>query len=685
MFSEVLLAREGLLSIPQFIEAFVNQAAAAEMGGSLPQAGLVRIATADKDPPKNSSIRRDKNRIGPGKQRHPDDERRTILDQQRRLEDENQIGPVQRRYPGGEIWTNLRRRKDPEDKDRTIRRLRRHQEDGKRIILRGESQSIRGLQRGPKDENRTICRLLRLGENGLWIFLGDESRTILGQRRGVEDESWTIFRLRGHREDQKWRSLLGQRKGPENENRTDTNQNRLGDGSQTILAQRRGLEDENRKRLDLTTGDERPSRNKLQGHRGRDDASVPEHTDTDHGARGSKYRDRSVGAYSHHSVEYDDPSSYDNPAMRAARGPKFPVSIPYTTPSSEFLYGTSVVTAALRSQRRKLYKLYIYQADNRADNSASRDRALEKLANWRGVEVVLVQGDGARMIDKMSMGRPHNGYILEASPLPKLPVTALERVPASSWSPAETPSFHATLGRQSKEEEDINGISSAVPYAGGHMREQRYPLVLMLDGIVDPGNLGNILRTAYFFGIDAVAIANRNCAPLSPIALKASAGASEHIPLLSVDEILKFIDASAQNGWKFYAAVAPTAPAKANARSPAPDHPTKKGRYIPLRELQQPLQQHPCVLMLGGEGAGLRRSLRSKAAFEVSIEGRLTAGHAPPHHRKEGGVPVAVAAVVDSLNVSIAAGILCDAFTRLESTDQVMAPPAREHEGEKIF
>lgn len=67
------------------------------------------------------------------------------------------------------------------------------------------------------------------------------------------------------------------------------------------------------------------------------------------------------------------------------------------------------------------------------------------------------------------------GYILEASPLPRLPVTALQSVP----NPQST--FKVVLNYQSKEEEAINGSNPIVRYGTGY---RRYPFLLLLDGIV---------------------------------------------------------------------------------------------------------------------------------------------------------------------------------------------------------
>ena len=83
-----------------------------------------------------------------------------------------------------------------------------------------------------------------------------------------------------------------------------------------------------------------------------------------------------------------------------------PVAIPYTTPASEFLYGTSVVSAALKYSRRKFYKFYCYCAPDRVN--IGQDTAMRSLASSQGVEVMQVQGEWLRIMDKMSTGRPHN-------------------------------------------------------------------------------------------------------------------------------------------------------------------------------------------------------------------------------------------------------------------------------------
>ena len=123
---------------------------------------------------------------------------------------------------------------------------------------------------------------------------------------------------------------------------------------------------------------------------------------------------------------------------------------------------------------------------------------------------------------------------------------------------------------------------------------------------------------------------------MSPVALKASAGASESLPLLTVNQPGQFLEKCQANGWKVYAAVMPN-----------PGKQSRKGSYLTTSTLGSPVRDHPCIVILGGEGEGLRWNVQSKADYSIGIEGgRLGQGQ------------------VDSLNVSVDAGLLCEAFLR---------------------
>lgn len=96
----------------------------------------------------------------------------------------------------------------------------------------------------------------------------------------------------------------------------------------------------------------------------------------------------------------------DSIEERPRRKTNAPLAIPYTTPASEFLYGHSVVTMALKSSRRTFYKLYLYDGD--AAEVRGQDKQVRKLALAANVEVTRVGNDWLKLMDKMSGGRPHN-------------------------------------------------------------------------------------------------------------------------------------------------------------------------------------------------------------------------------------------------------------------------------------
>ncbi len=67
-------------------------------------------------------------------------------------------------------------------------------------------------------------------------------------------------------------------------------------------------------------------------------------------------------------------------------------------------------------------------------------------------------------------------------------------------------------------------------------------LVLALDGVEDPQNLGALLRVADGAGVDGVVLTERRAAPLSPVAVKASAGASEHLRIARVVNLVRALE-----------------------------------------------------------------------------------------------------------------------------------------------
>jgi 21S rRNA (GM2251-2'-O)-methyltransferase len=352
------------------------------------------------------------------------------------------------------------------------------------------------------------------------------------------------------------------------------------------------------------------------------------------------------------------PEVYGEEARQGEQTPKrssghstVPLSVPRSVAASEFIYGTSAVKAAIQAGSRKLYKLYVYGG---VDGTEERDgdREIIRIANEYGLPVKRVGGDWLRVLDKMAQGRPHNGYVMEASQLPIMPIEALNAVVETGDS------FSVTPGHQSTEEIEVNGTSTEVKATTPH----RQPFVLMLDNILDPGNVGAIIRSAAFFGVDAIVLINHSIAPFSPVTLKAASGAAEYMRYFRVKSDFDFVKKSQSNGWAFYAGVAP---GSASARRPG-------SKISSMKEVGEALDS-PCVLVLGGEGEGLRPRLQKAIDHLVGIDG------AKGSDIQNG---------LDSLNVSVAAALMIQAFVkrRLPNAEArtVQSREGREA-GDRIF
>jgi 23S rRNA (guanosine2251-2'-O)-methyltransferase len=144
-------------------------------------------------------------------------------------------------------------------------------------------------------------------------------------------------------------------------------------------------------------------------------------------------------------------------------------------------------------------------------------------------------------------------------------------------------------------------------------------LVLVLDHIEDPQNLGAILRSADVFAADLIIAPRRRSAPLTDAAVKASSGAAAYSPLVFVPNLPETLRKLKKAGYWLYAA-------------------DMGGAKLPDADISA-----RSAIVLGNEGVGVSRLLRDECDFALSIP---MAGH------------------VDSLNVSAAAAVLMYEFRR---------------------
>ena len=320
-----------------------------------------------------------------------------------------------------------------------------------------------------------------------------------------------------------------------------------------------------------------------------------------------------------------------------------PLALPYTVAASSFLYGSNTVLAALSAKRRRLYHLYLH---DRVFSREANAKTIEQLAT--DMKIPITRNANVALLDKMSDRRPHNGVVLEASMLSAPPVLGLGKPDQKlSVVPLE-------LDRQSAEDIAVNGAPAALPSL---TNTWRHPFILLLDGILDEGNMGNIIRTAHFYGVDAVAVGTNTCAPInSPVVAKASSGAIEAVQIFALPSPSKFVYNCVRARWRIYAAMAPppglsSSSGRMSGSTLLPSR--DANRYVTANAVgaNSPLAKKPCILMLGAEGEGLRDNLKNRADYFVSI----------PQGERGMSIP---GVGVDSVNVGVAAGVLVESFLR---------------------
>ncbi len=246
---------------------------------------------------------------------------------------------------------------------------------------------------------------------------------------------------------------------------------------------------------------------------------------------------------------------------------------------TEILYGFHSVKEALAAGRRVPLEIYV----ERGHADSVRLQELLKMAEARGAAVRVL--DAARLA-AMSGGSAQPAVALRASAYPF--------------------------------EEFSRAVDEAEAAGSGP--------ILVLDSIVDPHNLGAIVRSALCAGVAAVLIPKDRCAGPTPAVSKISAGALEHIRLVQVTNLVRSLDIL-----------------------------KSRGRWAAGLERQAPLtifsadMRLPLALVIGGEERGLRTLVRKTCDLLVSIP---------------------QSGVIDSLNASAAAAVALYEIRRQRGVDR---------------
>ncbi len=239
----------------------------------------------------------------------------------------------------------------------------------------------------------------------------------------------------------------------------------------------------------------------------------------------------------------------------------------FTKPSDQIIYGINPVIEAMKCGRTEVRGIVI--ASERKDGPIRRIMALATEKR------IPVEFRTREQVDRLTGNRLHQGVagICESYAYAELDDIIANR--------------HAAL-------------------SGG--------LVLILDGITDPQNLGSLIRTAQCCGANGVVIPQDRAAPVTAAVIKSSAGAAEHTPVASVVNLASAMDYLKEKGFWLYAA------------DPAAGNDFRNMDY-----------EGNVALVMGSEGKGIRPLVRKKCDFLISVP---------------------MLGAVESLNVSVAAGII---------------------------
>lgn len=150
--------------------------------------------------------------------------------------------------------------------------------------------------------------------------------------------------------------------------------------------------------------------------------------------------------------------------------------------------------------------------------------------------------------------------------------------------------------------------------------QTKQPLLLVIDRVTDPRNFGAILRSAVAAGTDGVIVPDREMAPLNAAAIKASAGTAPRIPIARTDDLPRLLTQLKERGYFVYGAEGTA------------DTTLWDGDW-----------DRPVAVVLGSEGEGLAPDV-AEACDEL--------------------VAIPLRGPVESLNVSVAAGLLLFAAAR---------------------
>ncbi|MCR9546388.1 23S rRNA (guanosine(2251)-2'-O)-methyltransferase RlmB [Vibrio antiquarius] len=233
--------------------------------------------------------------------------------------------------------------------------------------------------------------------------------------------------------------------------------------------------------------------------------------------------------------------------------------------SNEFIYGIHAVKAVLEREPERFIEAYVLKG--------RQDDRLMPILNDLQVCGVSIQQMTRKTLDDKARGANHQGIIARVKPAKQL------------------------------NENDIDDI----------LAQHESPLLLVLDGVTDPHNLGACLRNADAAGAAAIIVPKDRSAPMNATVSKVACGAAEVVPLIRVTNLARTMRTLQEKGIWFVGTAGEA-----------------------THDIYQAKLNGPLAIVMGAEGDGMRRLTRETCDDLIKIP---------------------MAGSVSSLNVSVASGI----------------------------
>lgn len=208
----------------------------------------------------------------------------------------------------------------------------------------------------------------------------------------------------------------------------------------------------------------------------------------------------------------------------------------------DIVYGVNPIVEVIRAKRRRVLKLFV-----------SDSKKLKALEERTGVGFNLVEFKDKKELYRICHSEHHQGMVAEVEDYPYVDIEEIFEMPQN--------------------------------------------LILCLDDIQDPQNVGSILRSAYCFGVSGVVLRSHHCAKITPSVVKASSGATEHLLISMVSNHKVLIERAREKNFLIF---------------------SLDVDGVPIHKEKIPFKRS-LVLIVGSEDKGVKTSLKKCSDYVLKI------------------------------------------------------------------